>query len=104
MMYKVRPGILYRTIADGHYLISSGEAARECPPIQQINDGAAYYWEMLEQGKAPEEILDITASESGTDKERLRPGFEQFLNELKKRKLIIGDEEPHEQRFGQHPD
>ena len=43
MKYTARTGIVYRMIADEHFLISLGEAAGICPAIKQINESAAYY-------------------------------------------------------------
>ncbi len=96
MKYTIRPGIIYRTIVDVHVLISSGEAAKICSPIQKINNGAAYYWKMLEQEMDTEEILDIAAAEFGIDKETLRPGFEGFLAGLEERNYIIRRESRQE--------
>lgn len=92
MKYIIRNGVLYRMIADEHFLISAGEAAKVCPAIQQINKGGIYYWKLLEQGKDSEEMLDIAAAESGVDKETLRPGLKHFLEGLEKKKYIIREE------------
>lgn len=88
MKYKIRSGIVYRKMVDEHYLISTGDAASVCPVIQQINDGAAYYWNLLEQEKTEEEILDIASSAFGAEKESLRPGLEKFLQGLEERRYI----------------
>lgn len=91
MQYKVRSGIVYRKIAEEHFLIACGDAVRICPAIQQINPGAAYFWQLLEKETDSERVLSRAAEESGADKETLRPGLEQFLQALESRKYISSE-------------
>lgn len=89
MKYQIRPGIFYRKILDEHFLIAAAEAAADCSEIRQINSGAAYYWNLLESGLEPEQMLDEASRQSGIDREKLRPGLEHFLKELTEQKYII---------------
>lgn len=92
MKYSVRNGIVYRRIANEHFLISVGDAAGICSAIEQINEGGAYYWKLLEQGEDTEQMLELAAAEYNIEKELLRPGLERYLNELEAGKYITRNE------------
>ncbi len=89
LSYKIRPGILYRMIADAHFLIATGDSRTVCPVIQQINSSGAYYWQLLEQGVDFNQMLDNLQQEHGEDAEVLRKTLERFLIRLEERGYVI---------------
>ena len=88
MKYSIRPGIVRRDVAGETMLFAVGEALEVCTDMEQLNDGAAYYWALIEQGMDEEQMLIRASEETGEPVEDLRPGLKAFLKELQERGYV----------------
>ena len=79
---KVHPGVVLLSVCDEHLLISTLEARKELPYIQQINSAAAYYWKLLEQDTDIKIIVDKAAEKFNMPKIKAFITVNNFINKL----------------------
>ena len=92
MKYAIRSGIIRREAAGETMLIAVGSAIGHCPDMEVLNDGAAYYWTLLEQGMDEEQMLQQASADTGETVADLRPGLSAFMNALKAKGYILAAE------------
>ncbi len=91
MKYNIREGILRRELCGETLLIATGDAKDACPFIKQLNDTAAYYWHLLEQGMDSAEMAAGAAKEYQLSEETILPGLRDFLKDLEEKNYIIAE-------------
>lgn len=80
--YIITPGLLLEEICGEAYLIAAGEARRKLLPIRGLNDSAAFFFRLLEQGLDEEALLRRAVSHYGVPEEVIRPALQQFIDTL----------------------
>ena len=79
---KVHPGVVLLSVCDEHLLISTLEARKDLPYIQQINSAADYYWKLLEQDTDIKIIVDKAAEKFNMPKIKAFITVNNFINKL----------------------
>lgn len=82
MNYTITPGLLLEEICGETYLIAAGAARQKLSPIRGLNDSAAFFFRLLEQGLDEEELLRRAVSHYGAPEEVIRPALRQFIDSL----------------------
>ena len=82
MKFEIQPRILLEKVAGQHVLIAYGEKRDTLPYIQAINDTAAFYWKLLEQGLSKDEIITAAVEDFDAPADRIERGFETFCQQL----------------------
>lgn len=54
---KTIPGVVLVSVCGEYILVATREARQKVPYVQQINGAAAFYWERLQKGIEPGEIV-----------------------------------------------
>ena len=80
--YKLREGIILKTICGEYVLVASGEARHHCPYVQQLNESAAYLWKFLEQGLDMNQMAARAAEDYSLSVEEIMPGLQDFIHML----------------------
>lgn len=60
---KILPGVVLVSVCGEHILVATREARKKVPYVQQINSAAAFYWKLLQEGVALDEIARQAACE-----------------------------------------
>lgn len=90
MKYRIRDGVVLTKICDEYLLISSKEARPYCPSVTQINDTAAYIWEMLEKGMDTNEMIMAVLSEFELDEDTdIYAMLSEYIDTLKSNRFIV---------------
>ena len=92
MTYTIDPHVLTRTVCGETLLIRLGTGVGYLPDMKVLNDGAAYYWTLLEQGMDEEQMLQQASADTGETVADLRPGLSAFMNALKAKGYILAAE------------
>ncbi|MBR4132047.1 MAG: PqqD family protein [Oscillospiraceae bacterium] len=91
--YRTRPGVVLTTIAGQNVLVAAKTVRDQCPYTAQINETAAFCWQVLEQGADLDELVRRLSEEyEGADPEQMRADMEQLLAQLCESNYLI--EEP----------
>lgn len=92
--YVIREGVVLADICDQYILVSTLACREKCPYVKRINDTAAFYWKLLEQGKSVQEMAECAAAEFGIEnKEDLYSDIEEYIELLKYGGYLLSDEE-----------
>ena len=92
--YKIREGVILVNICDQNILVSTYACREKCPYVKRINDSAAFYWKLLEQGKNITDMAESAALEFGIEnKEDLYSDIEEYIELLKYNGYLLSDEE-----------
>lgn len=79
---KLRSGIVLISVCDEHLLVATREARKFVPYIQQINNAAAYYWQLLEEGTEVKVIVDKAMEQFHIPKIKALITVNNFINKL----------------------
>lgn len=82
MTYPLQPDVLLAQICGEDYLIAYGSARGRVPAIMGISPAGAFFWRLLEQGTAPDDILCAAVRDYAISPEEARQGFERFTSRL----------------------
>ena len=92
MDYRIRPGIVLISICDEHILVATREAREFCTYVQQINAAAAYYWKLLEQGMAINDIVKKAAEHFGIPEIIVLINVNKFMDKLETAGYLIKED------------
>ncbi|MCI5530442.1 MAG: PqqD family protein [Blautia sp.] len=93
MNYRIQEGLVMETICGTSLLIATLKARKHCPYVMQLNEAAAYVWEMLFQGKMLDEMAARIADDFEMSEEEANDALKSFLLELEKDNYLIIEEE-----------
>ena len=95
--YKIRDGVVLLNICDQDILVSTIACREKCPYVKRINQSAAYYFRMMEQGLSVEEMARKTMREYEIDDyEQILNDIEEYIVLLKHGGYLLSDEEMKE--------
>ena len=89
MKYKVRNGVVYRTICGDHLLIATLDAQEYCPYSTAINEDTAFVWELVAAGASDDEAISAVAEEYGQPEENVRVAVIDLIKKLVKQGFLI---------------
>ena len=92
--YVIREGVVLADICDQYILVSTSACRDKCPYVKRINDSAAFYWKLIEQGMSVQEMAEAAAAEFGIqNKEDLYSDIEEYIELLKYGGYLLSDDE-----------
>ena len=74
--YRIRDGVVLLNICGQDLLVSTIACRDKCPYVKRINESAAFYFKMMEQGMAIDDMAKATMEEYEVD------DYEQILNDI----------------------
>lgn len=93
MNYNVREGIVLTSICGQHLLVACAEARKYCTYTLEVNETAAFIWNMIVIGMSKEEMAHQLAEEyeipEGVNVSETIDGFINFLS--MKGYILAGD-------------
>ena len=89
MKYRVRSGVVYRTICGDHLLIATLDAQEYCPYSTAINEDTAFVWELVAAGASDDEVLSAVAEEYGQTEENVRDAVNGLIKQLVRQGFLI---------------
>lgn len=90
--YNIRPGVVLVEVCGERMLVAARAARGKCPYVKQLNATGAYFWALLEQGFARDEMISTAAAHYQVDPERIRPGLLQFLEDLRRNGYLLPED------------
>lgn len=85
---KTSKNVIHRNVAGEHILIPVNDAAREHNGLFALTTTGAEVWDLLEQGKEPEEISRILSEDYGVDPDTVRADVDALIEKFKKMGLV----------------
>ena len=79
---KIKNGFVVREIAGQSIVIALGEATKDFNGMIKLNETGRVIWDMLSNGKTPEEIVARITEEYDVDAETVRKDVDAFINTL----------------------
>lgn len=83
MAYKIQKGLIVQKIDDKTVIFDAEESI-----LYTLNETAAYIFQKLKRGFDKEKIIDQMTKRYQVKKERLEKDFDEFIEKLKKKKII----------------
>ncbi len=83
------PNYVYRTIAGQHVLVSIGEGLADFRGYIQLNDTAAFLWELLQQGRTKEELFRALMEKYDVDEATARHDLDEVIAFLSSKGMIL---------------
>lgn len=90
--YNIQPGVVLVEVCGEQMLVAARAARDKCPYVKQLNATGAYFWTLLEQGFAPDEMVSTAAAHYRVEPERIRPGLLQFLEDLRQNGYLLTED------------
>lgn len=88
--YRLRPGIYLTSVCGEYLLVAASRARRYCDYVCRINQTGAFYWEMLQQNKSEQEMVDAAVARYQiTDRSRVEAGLKKFIQMLVDGRYLI---------------
>ncbi len=94
MRYRIRDGVVLKCICGEYLLIATGEAAKHCLYVRQVNDSLAFFWQKIEAGLEEDAVVQKAMEEYDAPDELLRKDYHRLLKELEDMSYLIPVEEP----------
>lgn len=82
MSNQIRPGVILTEVCGEFLLLATLEASRHCPYVYQINETAAFFWRLLEEGMTEEQMADRIAEEYDVSAGEAKRDLRQFMDAL----------------------
>lgn len=79
---KVNQNVIHRNVAGEDMLIPVNQAARDHNGLFVLTPTGAEIWDMLADGKTPEEIVDLMSREYGMDRETVQKDVTTLIQKL----------------------
>ena len=79
---KIKNGFVVREIAGQSIVIALGEATKDFNGMIKLNETGRVIWDMLSNGKTPEEIVARITEEYDVDAETVKKDVDTFINTL----------------------
>ena len=92
MRYPIRPGVVLAEVCGEYLLLATLDAARHCPYVYQINETAAFFWQLLERQLPEEEVAAAVAAEYDAPVDIVRRDLGQFLKDLREKGYLLSEE------------
>lgn len=86
---KIKDGFILRQVAGNYIAVAVGEESVNFNAMVTTNETGAFLWGKLQTEITEEELLDALVSEYDIDKETARADISEFLEELRKGKLLV---------------
>ena len=93
MKYRIRPGVVLAEVCGEYLLLATLDASQHCSYVYQINETAAFFWKLLEQGLPDGEIVEAAAADYEAPKELLSHDIRQFIQVLMEKGYLLLEEE-----------
>lgn len=88
--YKVRADVHLVEICGTYLLISERTARKECSYVREISESAAFFWELLAEGRNFREIIEESLKYYEiTDTEELYDDLEELVRVLRELQYIV---------------
>lgn len=102
--YRTHGQVALEEIAGRFFLVAYGAAAGNLPYLCEINNTAAYYWQLVEAGYNSDDMLVAASNEYDASPEILQKGLQYFLRDLGEKGYLLpkvpGQEVTHELKGG----
>lgn len=95
MTYTLQEGVVLAEVCEEFFLVASGPARGKVPPVEGVTRPGAYFWRLLEQKLAPEEIIRRAAADYRVPEETALAALRQFADALKKKGYLTVNEDAH---------
>lgn len=82
MSYRTNPEVLCKKIGRGYFLLSTRKVWGECPFVLEVNETAAFFWDMLKKGLSREEIIHISLERYNTSEIEASDDLNVFICQL----------------------
>jgi hypothetical protein len=86
---KIKNGFILRQVAGKYIAVAVGEESVDFNAMVTTNETGAFLWEKLQTETTEKELLDALTSEYDVDEETAKADIAEFLEELKKGKLLV---------------
>lgn len=86
---KIKDGFIFRTVADSHIVVPTGERCEEFNGMITLNSSGAFLWELLEKDHTEEELVQaILENYDDVEEAYARTCVREFIEELEKKHLL----------------
>lgn len=82
MKYNILPGIVKAQVCGETLLVAAGEARGKAPYVRNLNETAAFIWDMLEQDADDAAIIAALCSQYGIDEATAKLAKDSFIAQL----------------------
>lgn len=77
------PDFLLREVAGSKVAVPVGAAARKFPGILNLNETGCYLWELLEQERTLDELVDAVTQRYEVTRQQAREDTEEFIKRMR---------------------
>lgn len=92
MKYRTNPNIVYCEICGRHLLVAARPEWPGKPYIQEINEQAAYCWELIGEDGEMESMEKTLSAHYGITEEEVHIGLQAFLDQMEQRGYVTGED------------
>ena len=90
MKYRTRKGIVLTSVGGQQVLVSAASLHDEIPYVTNVNDTAAFCWEVMAEGATEDELVDRVTEEFDVhDPELVRSDISGMVRQLYEKGYII---------------
>ena len=86
---RIEKNVILREIAGEYILIPTGSMALKYTGVFAVSELGVAIWNLLQQGKEEDEIVDSLLEEYEVDKETLTSDVKEFLQSLRYKELLF---------------
>lgn len=91
----LRPGVVLLRAGGAFLLVADLEARKTCQYVRQINEAAAYYWQLMEAGMSFPEIVACSCEKFHTTRVQQQTNILLFIKKFMEAGYLV--EAPQEQ-------
>lgn len=92
MNHRIRPGVVLKELCGEYLLLATLDAAQHCPYVYQINETAAFFWQLLAQQLPEDEIVAKVAAEYEAPEADIRRDLGLFTAALQQQGYLLSGE------------
>jgi len=85
---RIKDGFILRQVAGNYIAVAVGAESIDFNAMVTTNDTGAFLWKKLQTETTEEELLEALTSEYDIDAETAKADISEFLEELRKGKLL----------------
>lgn len=85
---KIKEGFILREVANTIVVVPTGKAVEEFQGMITLSKSAKFVWELLQEDRTMEEIVNQLAEKYKIDFQRAKNDTERFIKKLKDAKVI----------------
>lgn len=86
---KIEKNVILREIAGEYILIPTGSMALKFTGVFAVSELGVAIWQLLQEGKEENEIIDLLFEEYDVDKDTLISDVKDFLQSLREKELLF---------------